>query len=626
MKKKLTKMLMFFVVATFVSTSVFAVTSTEMLNKVESVSQQVSDIKQEYETVLATYSELVDTLSTESQNVLKTLTDKLLAEGIKTKLDTAKVELESSSNPDADKVLAAVEKIKENADKLIAENKEILSEVQANYTNLSIDEAKQLINKVTENSKALGVEKDTTETYSLIMSILKEAHSQSLEINTQIEKALTNDEEAIKNTLTIINVEKVFEAIKTKSQKNVIEVLIEIIDDTDGTSELKQDLTAVKEQVKKLNKKLLEIDALDEEAIMLFSNDERQNIVKEVEKIEQEYVNFAKKVINNYTTKYVDTLVENMKELTLDELLDKANEVLDYYDECSSVMNELKSGSFLVSNLSSEQKKLAKKVVVMEFVDTEKYNKNYLNDNFSKEIGMLKDYVLDTVVDYMDYIDTFMKNEVSKEIGLNSVPVAQLNIKNINLTRFNTIQKIKTLKLRIEGYLSEKLDANEALNQGIEVIYSIYYNNILETIEKIMLLENQKQDKTFEFDSLYYRVVMSEFTKLEDIGTIIGIPEKSTILTSENLVSGKVKTGSTFTIKLSDSVYQMYTNIVLGDVYADGVVDARDYMAIKNYIMGKDSLSDITLTAADTYRDNQVNAQDYMKIKNQIMEKDTISL
>ena len=311
-------------------------------------------------------------------------------------------------------------------------------------------------------------------------------------------------------------------------------------------------------------------------------------------------------------------------------MIDTSNKLLDYYDEYKSTIEELKSGNFAALNLTDNQKNLAKKagiLVAMDFVDINKYNKEYVNSNFKAEISMLKDYVIDTASDYLDYIDSKLKSEVADSVKNSTPTVAQENIKNININRFTTVVNIDKLKERVKGYINERQDVKDDLNRASNLVFDIYYNNILDTIEKIMLLEKEKQDKKYEFDSLYYRVVAADFMSLNDMASMLGIPsEKLSIISAENLINGKLKTGSSFTIKLTDTIYQKYTNVVLGDVYDDGIIDARDYMAIKNYIMGKDNINAIKLLAANTYRDGAVNAQDYMKIKNQIMEKDTISL
>lgn len=629
MKSKLTKMLLACAVTLFFGTSVFAMTYTEMSNKLDSIKLDINDMKQEYETVLTTYPDVVNSLSAESKAVLESLTSNLMADDIKSKLNAVKAELSASTVQNADKVLAAVTDIENDGKSLLDENKDVIEEMKSSYENLTVSEAKQLVNKATEITKSLGVEKDTTTAYNSMIGILNDVHTKAKDINTAIENVLKNEEVAIKNAVTVKNIEDVFDAIKTKSQENVIDAIIKAIDGAEGTANFKNELSSLKSQAKSLKDKLYEIENLDEEAIMLFSDSQKQGVSDKIVQIEREYIDFAKKVINSYATKYLDILVDCSKTLSVDELVDKTNKLLDYYDKYKSTINDLKSGNYITSNLTTNQKNVIKKagmLLAMDFVDINKYNKTYVNNNFNQEIKLLKDYAIDTAVDYIDYIDNFMKNEISNEVNSNTASVSQSNIKNINLSRFTTVANIDKLKTRVEGYISGHDDIETYLKQGSELLNNVYYNNILDTIEKIMLLETKKEDRNYEFDSLYYKVVSASFMTPSALEDMLGIPSGASILTATDLAGGKLKTGSMFTIKLTDTIYQTYTTVVLGDVYADGVVDARDYMAIKNQIMGKDTLSETSLAAANTYRDTTVNAQDYMKIKNQIMEKDTISL
>lgn len=71
---------------------------------------------------------------------------------------------------------------------------------------------------------------------------------------------------------------------------------------------------------------------------------------------------------------------------------------------------------------------------------------------------------------------------------------------------------------------------------------------------------------------------------------------------------------------------KLHTVVVLGDVFADGIIDARDYMKIKNHIMGIANLSGIEQQASEVYRDGAIDARDYMKIKNYIMGTSDISM
>lgn len=630
MKNKFTKMILACAIAVLTGSSVFAMTATEILNKLDSIKLSVDDMKQEYENILTTYPDVIESLSDTNKATLKDLTNNLMASDIKTKVDAAKTELASSTVPNANKVLEAIDNIQNKAEALLEENRDAVEDMKSSYKDLGVEESKEIIKKVTEITKSLGVEADTAGTYNSTMSILNDVHQKALDINASIKDILQNNEDAIENSLTLDNIKDIFEAIKTKSQENVIDAIINAIDGTDGTEKLKDNLKDIKSQVKELKSKLEEIQNLDEEAILLFSDSEKQGIADKIAIIERDYIDFSKEIINSYATQYLDILVERSHEVSVDKMIETSNELLDYYDEYKSTIEELKSGNFSSLNLTDSQKDLAKKVgilVAMDFVDINKYNKDYVNNNFKSEIDMLKDYVIDTASEYLDYIDSTLKSEIDDSIKTNKPNIAQINIKSINMNRFNTLLNIDKLKERVKGYIGDRQNVKSDLDRAANLVYDMYYNNILDTIEKIMLLEKEKQDKQYEFDSLYYRIVASNFISLEDMANMLGIPsDKMSIISSANLANGKFKTGSTFTIKLTDAIYQKYTNIVLGDVYADGIIDARDYMAIKNYIMGKDSLNAIKLLAANTYRDGSVNAQDYMKIKNQIMEKDTISL
>ncbi len=56
-----------------------------------------------------------------------------------------------------------------------------------------------------------------------------------------------------------------------------------------------------------------------------------------------------------------------------------------------------------------------------------------------------------------------------------------------------------------------------------------------------------------------------------------------------------------------------------GDVNGDGKVTSLDYMIIKNYIMGKRTLTASEKERADVNKDGRINSQDYMRVKNIIM-------
>ena len=69
-----------------------------------------------------------------------------------------------------------------------------------------------------------------------------------------------------------------------------------------------------------------------------------------------------------------------------------------------------------------------------------------------------------------------------------------------------------------------------------------------------------------------------------------------------------------------------YTLVMLGDVSGDGEVKSKDYMMIKNYIMGTLELNDAEKKSADVNKDGEIKSKDYMMIKNYIMGSIYITL
>ena len=76
-------------------------------------------------------------------------------------------------------------------------------------------------------------------------------------------------------------------------------------------------------------------------------------------------------------------------------------------------------------------------------------------------------------------------------------------------------------------------------------------------------------------------------------------------------------------VTLNDNTYVL---VVLGDVSGDGEVKSKDYMMIKNYIMGTLNLNEAEKEAADVSKDNSIKSKDYMIIKNYIMGSASITL
>ncbi len=114
-------------------------------------------------------------------------------------------------------------------------------------------------------------------------------------------------------------------------------------------------------------------------------------------------------------------------------------------------------------------------------------------------------------------------------------------------------------------------------------------------------------------------------TKMSDIAKELSITSYEAQDSNAKKIDAN-QNASTANIIFNKSANKSYNIVVLGDVHEDGTIDARDYMKIKNHIMGTSNLKDIEKLSADVHKDGTIDARDYMKIKNYIMGTTAIEL
>lgn len=151
----------------------------------------------------------------------------------------------------------------------------------------------------------------------------------------------------------------------------------------------------------------------------------------------------------------------------------------------------------------------------------------------------------------------------------------------------------------------------------VTVIDKIQYSSFGHTWYRVKLEDGTQgyvSSVYFEKEPEVKYKIDGTFVKVNPDTKITEIPEA--VLTCEIFGTGaKIKIGET-----------EYTLVMLGDVNGDGLVKSKDYMMIKNYIMGTLKLSEAEKKAADVNKDGEIKSKDYMMIKNHIMNISTISL
>lgn len=121
--------------------------------------------------------------------------------------------------------------------------------------------------------------------------------------------------------------------------------------------------------------------------------------------------------------------------------------------------------------------------------------------------------------------------------------------------------------------------------------------------------------------------MISDIDPSTDLSTLVSNITKNNnvqvrIYTSNNVLrtSGIVATGDIIEILNGESV-KRFEAVVPGDASGDGRITALDYIAIRNHIMGSNTITkNAFVKAADYSKDNKISALDYIAIRNYIMK------
>lgn len=620
MKKKVTITALMFMLCITVSTYVCAATGSQLLERLNAIKTEVQSIKANYENVVLTYADVFDSLSEPNRQNAKKLANNMVAEDISVTINAIKAELSMSTIPGSDEVLTAITDLENDCKNVINNNSQVVVDLKNSYVNLSSSELEQVISLSKDIVSSLGMDIDTSVSFEETKNILNDVYTKVKEINLKLKDIISNPEyqEAYEEALTIDVLKELLNAIDSTSYSKVVSVLSNAALSTSHGAALKSELDDVKADINALESVLNLLDTLPEQELILFSNSQFNEVSQIIDKIEKEYINFAKDILLNYANGYVAVTMKLAYTDSVDNVIEYANKVLDYVQDYDKLVKNY------VVKIPDSLKTKVSLLVVLGYIDPNEYNVKFVKDNFDTELKQLMNLVSSELVKYVDYIDIKQQKEITNLPENMKNTELQAYIRNINMPRFKTLNNLKALIKRLKTVLANNSSLVTLLDEAAPVAYGVFNKNMLVAIEKIMTLENSKEDKLFEFDSVRFGIVSASFLDATEVLNILGIDEG--FVTYTGLKNNKFITGSVMNITLSDTVFGQYTIAVLGDVYNDGVVDARDYMAIKNQIMGKDTLSAISKVAANTYRDNVIDARDYMAIKNQIMEKDTISL
>ena len=629
MKNKVLRVFLTLIVTLPMFTSVFAVSASDLLDKLDGIVSDIEYVTEEYKEVVEEYPDVISALSAASQQTSKDVeAGKLLSDEIDSRIELLKAELLVSTVDGADDVLDAVVGVEKAFDDIIEDNKDVIEEVENGYSDLTVSEIQQVVKKSVEVLELLGKDTDVSDTYSDMLAILEAAHEIAKDINVKLEAIIASNVSTFEAALSKELIKGILTEVKSKDQEAIIDTLIEALNNANGGAKLKADLKDVKSDAKALKNKLIQLNNLSEQDLLMFTDNQRSAVSKKIKAVEKDYVDFAKVILDNYLEDYMDVVIDLAYDETVDKMIEYANEALDYYAEYKETVDSL-SKSMFISKLPKELAEKAALMVALGFVDVTDYNKEYITNNFQTQIDNISKYIAEELINYLDYIGTTINKEVM-DVYQNGVESekTQIDLRAITKARFNTLAKLKSLKSRVDKeLLKDKEEVKSDLSQIADYVYTVYNENIMLSMAATLVKENVDPKAKYECADMDSYIVTNKFMATNTFTEEFGLPdEHKNVVTYKNAVKNKVKTGTSLTIKLSETTMGSISFVVLGDIYADGMIDARDYMVIKNYIMENEQVSKLSLLAADTYRDKVVDSRDYMVIKNYIMDGTEISL
>ena len=85
-----------------------------------------------------------------------------------------------------------------------------------------------------------------------------------------------------------------------------------------------------------------------------------------------------------------------------------------------------------------------------------------------------------------------------------------------------------------------------------------------------------------------------------------------------------IYTGGKTKITKNDTLYKEFTNIVIGDINGDGIVDDLDLSKVKKHLMKTDLLKEAYLISSDINYDNKTNSSDLLRMKLHLLGKKPI--
>lgn len=589
--------------------SVFAATDYATIDsKLDSIISDTRGLVDDFNEFLTNNEVVLQQI--QSYEVVKTLKENMLKEDVVTVINSAISELESLGTTEALSAKTKLEEIKQNANSLVDEAKNVVSDVEDNYESFTAKELTELVEKFQGMVEEFGITDSNAPTFSKIKEQVELVcmHADVLQAATQL--FIQDYHEMLYNNMDEELINKVF---NTNSIEKVLDILKSELDNI-GTNEsktAKEDLEYIREVANNLKIDAEKLAEDFKQGYVFLKSYEIDEIKQDVQNVIDLYVSYAKDLIDTYSEEYFEKLKDKIYELEPLTVITKVDDLMDKAYEYEQKIIELKD---------KIQDRASDYIPVLVILG---YDEQYITDYVEGKLNTYKDKITNTIIDEFDlYLTHFQDKYKSTITSIKNTTADVYSIRQENISKkIEEILDIRTsfvlLLNRVSGEIENRIN-KEGTSSDILDLMETYKQVVLTAIDEIVLFAVESnfslEEKEFKYLADDRIFVFSEFCATNVVKNISGIDVK--YFTYASLKNNKIATSTKALISLSETVQEVYQFAVLGDVNSDGAWDISDVVMVIDESLNKTNLAGVEYIAAD------LNSDDICDITDVVMSID----
>lgn len=583
--------------------SVFAATDYATLNsKLDGIIAEARGLVTDYDEFLENNKEILEMLPSYEEAL--TLKDSMLKEDVVEVLNNLNQDLYALGTTEAFEVKAELEAIKLDAQALINESKDVVDEVKANYENYTADEITSLVEKAQSMVEEFGITNSNAPTYAEIKSQVEHICMNADVLQAEIKMFIDNYHDMLFNN---VNEELLNKLLEAKNIDTVLTILETELDNI-GTAQsvtAKEDLKSIKTIVKNI-KADAEILAGDfKQAYVFLKSSEIEAIKQDVQNIIDIYVNCAKHLIDTYAETYASKIKDKIYEVDPLTVITKTDDLMDKAYEYEQKIIDLKD------------KVVEKAADYLPFLVVFGYDEQDIKNYVEEKVDKYKDKVSNRIIEefdlYLNHMQEKYKSTIKgiKETTADIYSVRQTNINKEIENLFDIRTSFVALLNRVSGEIENRIKEENAKSDIIDLM-DTYEEIVLTAIDEIVLYAVEAnfsvEENVFKYLADERILIFTDFSATSVVKNIAGIDLK--YFTYASLKNNKIATSTKVLIALSDTVQEVYSFAVIGDVNSDGAWDISDVVMVIDESIKKTNLSGVEYIAADLNLDDDCDITD----------------